>query len=431
MLDDLKDGLRAALDKFIRRGGIDEQALKEFIVDLQRVLLKSDVNVKLVLDFSRKVEDRLKREGTLPGISLKEMAVRAVYDEMTNLLGGDYKLSLGPKNLIMLVGIQGSGKTTFSVKLGKYIAAKGFKVGIIGADIYRPGALEQLQGLAARAGIEVYGDPKKDTLKIVKEGIERFKDRNAIIIDTAGRHKDESSLMQEVKKLEEEVEPTLTLLVIDATIGQQAFSQAKAFSEAVKVGGLVITKMDGSAKGGGALAAAAATGAKVYFISNGERIGDIEEFSPKRFVSRLLGIGDLESLLEKVKEAEVQVSEQKAKKIIKGRMDFEDFLEQIEQMEKIGPLEKIVDMLPAPFNVNKKEIEKAKVQLKKWKAIIHSMTVTERRNPKIINTPRQRRIAAGSGTSEKDVRDLIEALDKGKLIAKAARRMNAPFGASR
>ncbi|MCL4344264.1 MAG: signal recognition particle protein [Nitrososphaerota archaeon] len=430
MLDDLKDGLRAALDKFIRRGGIDEQALKEFIVDLQRVLLKSDVNVKLVLEFSKKIEERLKSEGTLPGISLKEMAVKAVYDEMTELLGGDFKLSLGPKNLIMLVGIQGSGKTTFSVKLGKYLAAKGFKVGIIGADIYRPGALEQLQSFASRAGINVYGDPKKDPIKIVKEGLQEFKDRNAIIIDTAGRHKDESSLMQEVKKLEEEVKPTLTLLVVDATIGQQAFNQAKAFSDTVEVGGLVITKLDGSAKGGGALAAAAATGAKVYFISNGERIGDIEEFSPKHFVSRLLGIGDLEMLLDKVKEAEIKVSEKEAKKIMKGRMDFEDFLAQIEQMEKIGPLEKIVDMLPAPFNVNKKEIDKAKVQLKKWKAIIHSMNITERRNPKIINTPRLRRIAAGSGTSEKDVRDLIDALNKGKLMAKAARRMNVPFGAS-
>ncbi len=430
MLDDLKDGLRAALDKFIRRGGIDERALKEFIVDLQRVLLKSDVNVKLVLDFSNRVEQKLKGEGTLPGISVKEMAVKAVYDEMTNLLGGDFKLQLGPRNVIMLVGIQGSGKTTFSVKLGKYLAVKGFKVGIVEADVYRPGALEQLQGLAARAGIEVYGDPKGSPIRIVREGMEKFRDKNAVIIDTAGRHKDESSLMKEVKELEEEIKPTLSLLVIDATIGQQAFNQAKAFSDAVKVGGLVITKLDGSAKGGGALAAAAATGAKVYFISNGERIGDIEEFSPKRFVSRLLGIGDLDMLLEKVKEAEINVSEKEAKKILKGRMDFEDFLDQIEQMEKIGPLEKIVDMLPAPFNVNKKELDKAKVQLKKWKAIIYSMTVTERRNPKLINTPRIRRIAAGSGTSEKDVRDLIDALSRGKLMAKAARRMNVPFGPS-
>ena len=397
MLEELKDGLRAAIDKFIRRGGIDERALKEFIIDLQRVLIRADVNVKLVLDFSNRVEQRLKSGGTLPGISFKEMAVKAVYDEMTNLLGGDFKLQLGPRNVIMLVGIQGSGKTTFSVKLAKYLAAKGFKVGIIEADVYRAGALEQVQGLAAKAGIEVYGDPRGSPISIVREGLEKFRDRNAIIIDTAGRHKDESSLMREVKELEEEIKPTLTLLVIDATIGQQAYNQAKAFSEAVRVGGLVITKLDGTAKGGGALAAAAATGAKVYFISNGERIGDIEEFSPKRFVSRLLGIGDLDMLLEKVKEAEINVSEREAKKILKGRMDFEDFLYQIEQMEKMGPLEKIVELLPAPFNVNKREIEKAKVQLKKWKAIIHSMTVEERRNPKIINSSRIRRIAAGSG----------------------------------
>ncbi|MGC9145604.1 MAG: signal recognition particle receptor subunit alpha, partial [Nitrososphaeria archaeon] len=270
MLEELKEGLKNAFDKLLR-GGVDEKAIKEFILDLQRTLIKADVNAKVVFEFTKKVEERLRNSSELPGISFKELAIKIVYEEMAQLLGGDYKLQLKAKNVIMLVGIQGSGKTTFSVKLGNYLKQRGYSVGIIEADVYRPGAFEQVSQLAEKVGLNVYGSKdEKDPRKIVENGLKSFSDKSVVIIDTAGRHKNEQELMKEVKELYSEFNPTLTLLVIDATIGQQAYYQAKAFAETVSVGGIVITKLDGTAKGGGALAAAAATGAKVYFISTGE-----------------------------------------------------------------------------------------------------------------------------------------------------------------
>jgi len=427
MLEELKEGLKNAFDKLLR-GGVDEKAIKEFILDLQRTLIKADVNAKVVFEFTKKVEERLRNSSELPGISFKELAIKIVYEEMAQLLGGDYKLQLKPKNLIMLVGIQGSGKTTFSVKLGNYLKQRGYSVGIIEADVYRPGAFEQVSQLAGKVGLNVYGSKdEKDPRKIVENGLKSFSDKSVVIIDTAGRHKNEQELMKEVKELYSEFNPTLTLLVIDATIGQQAYYQAKAFAETVSVGGIVITKLDGTAKGGGALAAAAATGAKVYFISTGERIDEIEEFNPKRFVGRLIGLGDLEGLLERVKNAEIKVSKEQAKKIMSGRFTLEDFLLQIEQMEKLGPMEKIVEMLPLPVKVDKKEIEKAKVQTKRWKAIILSMTPEERINPRVLNSTRIKRIAIGSGTTEKDVKDLLEAFEKGKTFIKGAKRSRFAF----
>ncbi|MFP3130823.1 MAG: signal recognition particle receptor subunit alpha [Nitrososphaeria archaeon] len=427
MLEELKEGLKNAFDKLLR-GGVDEKAIKEFILDLQRTLIKADVNAKVVFEFTKKVEERLRNSSELPGISFKELAIKIVYEEMAQLLGGDYKLQLKPKNVIMLVGIQGSGKTTFSVKLGNYLKQRGYSVGIIEADVYRPGAYEQVSQLAGKVGLNVYGSKdEKDPRKIVENGLKSFSDKSVVIIDTAGRHKNEQELMKEVKELYSEFNPTLTLLVIDATIGQQAYYQAKAFAETVSVGGIVITKLDGTAKGGGALAAAAATGAKVYFISTGERIDEIEEFNPKRFVGRLIGLGDLEGLLERVKNAEIKVSKEQAKKIMSGRFTLEDFLLQIEQMEKLGPMEKIVEMLPLPVKVDKKEIEKAKVQTKRWKAIILSMTPEERINPRVLNSTRIKRIAIGSGTTEKDVKDLLEAFEKGKTFIKGAKRSRFAF----
>jgi len=427
MLEELKEGLKNAFDKLLR-GGVDEKAIKEFILDLQRTLIKADVNAKVVFEFTKKVEERLRNSSELPGISFKELAIKIVYEEMAQLLGSDYKLQLKPKNVIMLVGIQGSGKTTFSVKLGNYLKQRGYSVGIIEADVYRPGAYEQVSQLAGKVGLNVYGSKdEKDPRKIVENGLKSFSDKSVVIIDTAGRHKNEQELMKEVKELYSEFNPTLTLLVIDATIGQQAYYQAKAFAETVSVGGIVITKLDGTAKGGGALAAAAATGAKVYFISTGERIDEIEEFNPKRFVGRLIGLGDLEGLLERVKNAEIKVSKEQAKKIMSGRFTLEDFLLQIEQMEKLGPMEKIVEMLPLPVKVDKKEIEKAKVQTKRWKAIILSMTPEERINPRVLNSTRIKRIAIGSGTTEKDVKDLLEAFEKGKTFIKGAKRSRFAF----
>ena len=428
MFDDLKKGLKEALDRLMNRGSIDEEALREFSLDVQRTLLKGDVNVRLVLELTKNVQERLTREDRVPGVSVKELAVRALYEEMSKLLGGDNVLPIQPKNLILMMGIQGSGKTTLAAKLARYYTVKGMSVGLITTDVYRPGAYEQLKSLGDRIKVEVYYREGAKPVDIAKEGIARFPGKNLVIIDTAGRHKEERSLLQEMTSLERAISPTFTLLVVDGTSGQQIFNQAKAFSEAVKVGGIAITKLDGTAKGGGALAAAAATGAKVYFISEGERLEDIEEFSATRFVGRLLGIGDLKGLMERVRQAEVTMKEDEVRKALSGRMDLQSFLDQMEQMNKLGPLEKVLEMLPGAPKVNEEDIQKAKVQMEKWKAAIRSMTPEERRDPKIINASRIRRIARGSGITEKDVRALLDAFGKGKSFMKMAKRMRLPPG---
>ncbi|MDG7038063.1 MAG: signal recognition particle protein [Nitrososphaerota archaeon] len=428
MLDDLKKGLKEALDRLMNRGSIDEEALREFSLDVQRTLLKGDVNVRQVLELTKNVQERLTREGRVPGVSVKELAVRALYEEMSKLLGGDNVLPIQPKNLILMMGIQGSGKTTLSAKLARYYTVKGMSVGLITTDVYRPGAYEQLKSLGDRIKVEVYYREGAKPVDIAKEGIARFSGKNMVIIDTAGRHKEERSLLQEMTSLERAISPTFTMLVVDGTSGQQIFNQAKAFSEAVKVGGIAITKLDGTAKGGGALAAAAATGAKVYFISEGERLEDIEEFSATRFVGRLLGIGDLKGLIERVKQAEITVKEEEVKKALSGRMDLQGFLDQMEQMNKLGPLEKVLEMLPGAPKVNEEDIQKAKAQMEKWKAAIRSMTPEERKDPKVINASRIRRIARGSGIAEKDVRALLDAFGKGKSFMKMAKRMRLPPG---
>ncbi|MDG7042859.1 MAG: signal recognition particle protein [Nitrososphaerota archaeon] len=428
MFDDLKKGLKEALDRLMNRGSIDEEALREFSLDVQRTLLKGDVNVRLVLELTKNVQERLTREGRVPGVSVKELAVRALYEEMSKLLGGDNVLPIQPKNLILMMGIQGSGKTTLAAKLARYYTVKGMNVGLITTDVYRPGAYEQLKSLGDRIKVEVYYREGAKPVDIAKEGIARFSGKNMVIIDTAGRHKEERSLLQEMTSLESAISPTFTLLVVDGTSGQQIFNQAKAFSEAVKVGGIAITKLDGTAKGGGALAAAAATGAKVYFISEGERLEDIEEFSATRFVGRLLGIGDLKGLMERVRQAEITMKEDEVRKALSGRMDLQSFLDQMEQMNKLGPLEKVLEMLPGAPKVNEEDIQKAKVQMEKWKAAIRSMTPEERRDPKIINASRIRRIARGSGITEKDVRALLDAFGKGKSFMKMAKRMRLPPG---
>ncbi|MDG7044722.1 MAG: signal recognition particle protein [Nitrososphaerota archaeon] len=428
MLDDLKKGLKEALDRLMNRSSIDEEALREFSLDVQRTLLKGDVNVRQVLELTKNVQERLTREGRVPGVSVKELAVRALYEEMSKLLGGDNVLPIQPKNLILMMGIQGSGKTTLAAKLARYYTVKGMSVGLITTDVYRPGAYEQLKSLGDRIKVEVYYREGAKPVDIAKEGIARFSSKNMVIIDTAGRHKEERSLLQEMTSLERAISPTFTMLVVDGTSGQQIFNQAKAFSEAVKVGGIAITKLDGTAKGGGALAAAAATGAKVYFISEGERLEDIEEFSATRFVGRLLGIGDLKGLIERVKQAEITVKEEEVKKALSGRMDLQGFLDQMEQMNKLGPLEKVLEMLPGAPKVNEEDIQKAKAQMEKWKAAIRSMTPEERKDPKVINASRIRRIARGSGITEKDVRALLDAFGKGKSFMKMAKRMRLPPG---
>lgn len=427
MFDKIREGLVSAIRKLVEKDIIDEAAIKEFTLNIQRQLLQADVNYKIVYQLTRNVESRLLQERSKPGISLKESAIFILYDEMVKIMGEGGRIT-PQKNgqyTILLLGIQGSGKTTFAAKLAKYFIKRGFKTGLVCADVYRPGAYEQLKSLAERIPAEVFGDTGTNAIDIALRGKDYFASKGVdiIIIDTAGRHKEEKSLLQEMKQLESAVSPNLELLVIDGTIGQQAYAQAEAFSKATTIGGIVVTKLDGTAKGGGALTAAAATGAKILFVSTGERIDDIEEFSPTRFASRILGMGDLQTLIEKVKALEVEIDDVTAKRIASGKMTLDDFAIQLEQMGRLGPLQRVLEMLPGLPKVEDSLLNQMEANLAKWKTIIKSMTPLERRDVSIINSSRIRRIAMGSGTTEKDVKELLNKFDQMRKMMKGMKKM--------
>ena len=426
MLDSLREGLQAAVKKLVGSTTVDEKAVKEFVRDLQRTLIQSDVNVKIALEVTERVEKRVLEEKPAAGVTRKDQVVSVLYEELARLMGGDGGLHLDKDktSIIVMLGVQGSGKTTTTGKLARFYTKKGFKVGIVAADTFRPGAVVQLKTLASSSGVDVYSDEKeKNSVKIAKEGRKHFEgSKNLVIIDTAGRHKEEKGLLQEIKEVVEAVRPDATLLVIDGTIGQQCYNQALAFHQAAPVGGIVVTKLDGAAKGGGALAASAATGAKVFFIGTGERIDDLEEFAPTRFVGRLLGMGDLKALMDMVRTSEVKIDEKAAQRMMSGKLTMDDLLAQFEQMKKFGSLKKVLEHIPGFSGaVNPQELEKAEDRVKVYKSIIQSMTGTEKADPERISSSRLKRIARGSGRSEKDVRELLSKYKQMKSLVKTSK----------
>jgi signal recognition particle subunit SRP54 len=426
-LERLGSSLYEALRKVFRSSIIDEATVKELARDIQRALLQADVNVKLVLDISKRIEERALKEKVPPGVSRREHVIKVVYEELTRFLGEKpvpIKMEPGKKKVIMLVGIQGSGKTTAAAKLVRYFQKRGMKPALVCADTYRPGAYAQLQQLANRTNVPVFGEPNvKDPAKIALDGLKQFSDKDVVIIDTAGRHKQEEELIKEMTTLEKKIKPDEVMLVIDGTIGQQATAQAKAFNEATPIGSILVTKLDGSARGGGALSAVAATGAPIKFISTGERIEDIEPFIPSRFVGRLLGMGDLETLIDKVREAEVKVPEKKAKAILSGKFTLTDMYEQFEAMKGMGPFQKLLKMLPGmSYDIPEDMANMAQDRLEKWRVVIQSMTPQEKNDPKIFNSSRIKRVAKGSGASEKEVKELLKQYSMMRRMLKTLRR---------
>ncbi|MGD6934681.1 MAG: signal recognition particle protein Srp54 [Candidatus Bathyarchaeia archaeon] len=433
-LDRLGSSLTNAIKKLFKAGVVDEAAVKELVRDIQRALLQSDVNVQLVLEISKRIEERALKENVPPGISRREHVIKVVYEELTRFVGDKpvpLKVEPGKRKIIMLVGIQGSGKTTHAAKLARYYQKRGFKPGLIAADTFRPGAVAQLMQLGSRINIPVFGDVKaKDPVKVVREGLKAYTDKDLIIVDTAGRHKEEKDLIKEMKDLEKNIHPDDVIMVIDGTIGQQALIQAKTFHEATPIGAIIVTKLDGSSRGGGALSAVAATGAPIVFIGTGEKIEDIESFVPSRFVGRLLGMGDLETLLEKVHDAEVKVPQKKAKEILSGKFTLTDMYEQFSAVKNMGPFGKVLKMLPGmSYDVPDDMLNQAEGRLDKWRVIIQSMTPDEKENPKLLNSSRARRIARGSGTTEKDVKELIKQyFMMRKMLKMFKRKKKLPFG---
>ena len=426
MLDSLRDGLQAAVKKLVGSNVVDERVTKDFVRDLQRALIQSDVNVRIALEVTERVQKRALEEKAPGGVTKKDQIVSILYEELARLLGGEGGLQLtkDKTNVLVMLGVQGSGKTTTTAKLARLYSKRGFKVGVVAADTFRPGAVAQLKTLVASSGVEVYSEEKqKDSVKIAKEGRKKFEGvKNLIIIDTAGRHKEEKGLLQEMKEVVGGVKPDATVLVVDGTIGQQCYNQALAFHQAAPVGGIIVTKLDGAAKGGGALAASAATGAKIFFIGTGERIDDLEEFAPTRFVGRLLGMGDLKALMDMVKDAEVVVDEKMAQRVMSGKMTMNDLLVQFEQMKKFGSVKKVLEHIPGfSGQIDAKELDQAEDRVKVYKSIIQSMTSEEKTDPERINSSRLRRIAKGSGRSEKDVRELLSRYKQMKSMVKTSK----------
>jgi len=429
-LETLGKSLREAVKKLLGKSIVDEAAVKELIRDLQRVLLQSDVNVKLVFELSKRVEEKALKEALPPGISRKEHIIKVLYDELTKILGekpAEIDFAKEKKKVIMLVGIQGSGKTTGAVKIARFYQKRGLKTALICADTYRLGAYSQLQQLASKIGIPVYWEENSKAEEIALHGKEKFikEGYDLIIIDTAGRHKNENELMEEMRRLTELVKPDEVMLVIDGTIGQQAYTHAEAFNKSTNIGSIYVTKLDGSARGGGALSAIAATGAKIKFIGVGEDIEDIEPFVPSKFVGRLLGMGDLEALLEKIKEVEESLTKKEAKAILEGKFTLKDLYNQMNALKRMGPLKKLWKMLPGGVEIPEDQIEILEKKLGAWRVIIQSMTKEEIEDPKIIDSSRIKRIARGSGRTEKEVKELINQYFNMKRMIKTLKRRKA------
>ena len=427
------DGIRKAVADFLKGGGTYEKAVQSFIRDLQRELIKADVNVRLVFQLTKRIKERASKEKPPPGASKREWFIKIVYEELAQLFGGDKQPKVIPPKtpwIILLVGVQGSGKTTTAGKLAYYYIRRGYRVALISTDTYRPGALEQLKMLADQTGAIFYGESKGNPAEIAKKGIEYALDRGAeiVIVDTAGRHGfgDEEALLREMKDIARAVQPDEVILVIDAAIGQKAYDLAKRFHEATPVGALIVTKLDGTARGGGVLSAAAATGAIVKFIGTGEKLDELEPFRPAKFVGRILGLGDLEALLEKFRSLEeAKDLEEAAQDILKGKINMRIIYRQLKSMRKMGPLSKVLQMLPGFSLMTQLSDEATRLgeeKIKRWLAIIESMTYEELDKPEIIDRSRMRRLAIGSGTSVEDVRELLAYYKNLKQMMKRLKR---------
>jgi signal recognition particle subunit SRP54 len=439
MFDNLRDGLRGALKKVVGASDINEELIDSICKDVQRSLLQSDVNVRLVISITQNLKQRALNEQPPKGLSRKDHIVTILYGELARLLGysgevirtidkaqeesqslATSSFKAGKQNVVLMLGIQGSGKTTVTAKMARWLTKHGYRVGVVGADTWRPGALTQLKMNCSKISVEVFGEEQNNNaVQITRNGLAYFKNQNldVIIIDTAGRHKEEEGLLQEMNEMYKAATPDLVLLVIDATIGQGAFKQAEAFHKAAPVGGIVITKLDGTAKGGGALAASAATGARVMFIGTGERIDDLEQFSPTRFVGRLLGMGDIKALLEMAKGLELQADENQVKRLMSGKMTIEDFYAQMESASKMG-FRNIIENLGISGMVKEDKLDEMQMKMEKWRFIIQSMTNEERKDPEIINESRRRRISRGCGLPEGEIKEMIKQYNTSKTFMK-------------
>ena len=407
MFDTLGKSLSNLIKKLLTGTTVDKKAVEELLAEMGKILLQSDVDNALIDGLVSSIRKRCLEQEVPAGMTLREHVMKVIYEELVRLLGGK-PAPLTGKRRIMVVGLFGSGKTTSIAKLANYLKKQGLKPALVALDYHRPAAAQQLLQLGEQTSVPVHVNENKDPYAAVKEALEKFKKHDTLIFDTAGRDALDRNLADELKKLGELIKPDEVLLAIPADLGKVARRQSEEFHKLVGITGVIVTKMDGTAKAGGALAATAATGAKVKFIGTGEKVKDFELYDPTRFVSRLLGLGDLQALLEKAKEAEMK--EETVEKIVEGSFTLADFYEQITAMQKMGPLSKMLEMVPGAGMVKLPEgmLEKQEQKFKNYKYIIDSMSKWERENPEKITASRVGRIAKGSGCSEADVRGLLQ-----------------------
>lgn len=414
MLDELTLKFDKILKKITGQGKISENNIAETLREIRLVLLDADVNYKVVKNFIEDIKSKALGQEVLASVTPGQLITKIIYDELTKLMGSkNQELTFNPSGItsILLVGLQGSGKTTFSAKLAKALKGKNRSVLLVAADIYRPAAIEQLKILGSRIDVPVFSiDDSKDAVYICSEALKYAKENrfNTVIYDTAGRLHVNEELMNEISNIKSAINPYETLFVVDSMTGQDAVNSAKAFHEKVNFDGVVLTKLDGDAKGGCALSIKAIVDKPIKFVSLGEKLDSIEPFYPERLASRILGKGDIISLVEKAQQQfDEKEAEDLEKKLLQNKFDFDDFLKQIKMIKKMGSLRSLLSMIPG-LSSQMKNIDVDDKQLVKVESIIFSMTREERKNPKILNGSRRMRIARGSGNSIQDVNRLIK-----------------------
>ena len=425
--ESLTERLQGVFKNLRRKGKLSEKEVQDVTKEIRLALLEADVALPVVKTFIKRVRERAVGHEIIDTLDASQQIIKIVNEELTEILGSETsEIEKSPKipTIIMMVGLQGAGKTTTSGKLGGYFKKQGKRPLLIACDIYRPAAIKQLQVVGDKLDIPVFnmGD-KESPVNIAKAGLSHAMKNNhdLVIIDTAGRLHIDETLMDELKSIKSEVKPHEILLVVDSMTGQDAVNVAESFNEALGVDGVVLTKLDGDTRGGAALSIRAVTQKPIKFIGMGEKLDDLEPFHPDRMASRILGMGDILSLIEKAQESiDLDKAKELEQKIKKQDLDFEDFLEQMEQIQNMGPLDKILGMIPGMGNIKDQlgDVDLNGKEMKRTKAIVQSMTIEERRDPSILNASRKKRIARGSGTSVQDVNRLIKQFNEMKKMMK-------------
>ncbi|NLT95758.1 MAG: signal recognition particle protein [Clostridia bacterium] len=423
--ESLGEKLQGVLKKLKGQGKISEKDLKAALREVRVALLEADVNYKVVKDFINSINERALGKEVLESLTPGQQVIKIVYDELTQLMGGSHsKLEISPKppTIIMMVGLQGSGKTTSTGKLGRYLKKQGRRPLLVACDIYRPAAIKQLQVLGEQLDIPVFslGD-KTNPVDIAKAAVNHasYHGNDFVLLDTAGRLHIDDALMEELSAIERAINPTEILLVVDAMTGQDAVNVAEKFNETLNLTGVILTKLDGDTRGGAALSVKAVTGKPIKFAGMGEKLDALEPFHPERMASRILGMGDVLTLIEKAQESfDAKKAKEMQQKLLKAEFTLEDFLNQMQQMKNMGPLDQILDMIPGMNKAKLKGVEFDEKEFIRFQAIIQSMTKEERQKPHIINGSRRKRIALGSGTKVQDVNRLLKQFEQAQKMMK-------------